>query len=170
MVRRGPGRAFRGRFWGALLVVAMQAHPGQVSTIVALKAHNPYALILPVTDTVALPMGQAIEEVRDAHGVRTGDLFAAVNLGGPQPQTLCRLTGMCTALLDIHLSTHERAQLLAFSAQNAIRKVVFVSADMHRQRRLRSSVRAGRSGLWRRRQLHCGGRLQPVLGPNEPDC
>lgn len=76
------------------------------SRIIVMQYYNPIAvntsLALP-SDVIVQALNVVIAEAAGAHGARLADTFQPFNLG-PQPQTLCALTLICTPLQDIHPS------------------------------------------------------------------
>lgn len=72
--------------------------------IILLQLYNPLFFITPTSDALALSLNAVIGNVAAAHRARVANAFPAFNQAPPQPQTLCGMTLMCTALPDIHAS------------------------------------------------------------------
>lgn len=74
------------------------------SKIIVMQYYNPIAVdasLGTASDAIVLALNTVIAEAARANGARLADAFTPFNLG-PQPQTLCALTLMCTPLQDIH--------------------------------------------------------------------
>jgi lysophospholipase L1-like esterase len=74
------------------------------SEIIVMLYYNPYAVADPSTNPVVSAGNAVIAAAAVAHGARLADAFTPFNLAPPQPQTLCALTLVCTALHDVHAS------------------------------------------------------------------
>ena len=72
--------------------------------IIVMTYYDPYAAVAPQSLAITHALNNAIRTAAAAHGVRVADAFTPINLGQPQPATLCALTLVCTALHDIHAS------------------------------------------------------------------
>ncbi|TNF23568.1 MAG: hypothetical protein EP329_27255, partial [Deltaproteobacteria bacterium] len=66
--------------------------------------YNPYVAVLPPSDPIALKLNEVLAIAAAKYDVRTVDGFAALNASGPQPETICKYTGICGPLFDIHPS------------------------------------------------------------------
>ena len=85
-----------------ILRALRQAAP--YSEIIVLQYYNPFALLNAPADFLNPLVEQAnslIGAAATAQRAGLADAFTPFNLG-PQPGTLCTLTGICTALQDIH--------------------------------------------------------------------
>jgi lysophospholipase L1-like esterase len=87
---------------GTMLGTLRAAAPG--AEIIVLTTYNPYSAADPSTNALAVGFNQVISQVAAATGAYVADIFTPINLAQPQPQTLCALLLICTALQDIHPS------------------------------------------------------------------
>jgi lysophospholipase L1-like esterase len=69
--------------------------------IITLGLYNPFAIVDPSTNVVAQTINQLIQQVAAVNRARFANPFIPINLGSPQPLTLCTLTLVC-AFGDIH--------------------------------------------------------------------
>lgn len=72
--------------------------------IIVIELYNPYVVIDPATNALVPPINDAISAVAAKFHARIANPFPAIDLAQPQPEVGCKLTLMCTPLVDIHLS------------------------------------------------------------------
>jgi lysophospholipase L1-like esterase len=85
-----------------ILPALRQAAPG--AQIMLSGLYNPFAAGDASTNTLAMGLNQALQQVAAATGTTFVDVLTTFNLTGQQPQTICALTLFCTAAQDIHPS------------------------------------------------------------------
>jgi lysophospholipase L1-like esterase len=72
--------------------------------IIVLQLYNPYAAVNPTTDLFVQAANKAIAIDAAANRAYVANAFKVFNASGKQPHRLCKLTGFCTSLRDIHPS------------------------------------------------------------------
>lgn len=63
--------------------------------IIVFGLYNPFALVDPTTNNLAMAVNQVLSQAASAHRARFANAFPAFNTAQPQPQTLCSLTLVC---------------------------------------------------------------------------
>lgn len=72
--------------------------------IIVLQLYNPYAVVSPVSDVFVQAANKVIAIDAVVNRAFVANAFKVFNASGKQPQRLCKLTGFCTSLRDIHPS------------------------------------------------------------------
>jgi lysophospholipase L1-like esterase len=87
---------------GQVLAALRQAAP--TAQILMVGLYNPYSVVDSTTNALAMSLNQVLQQAAAATGATFVDTLTTFNLTGPQPQTICALTLICTASQDIHPS------------------------------------------------------------------